>query len=65
MAEWKANTWLAVELLVVSVVIWVLIDKLYVQQHRINEDTGFDISNTFLVSVEMINSNSPDRKSVV
>lgn len=60
MAEWKANTWLAVELLVVSVVIWVLIDQLYVQQHRINEDTGFDISNTFLVSVEMINSNSPE-----
>lgn len=60
MAEWKANTWLAVELLVVSVVIWVLIDQLYVQQHRINEDTGFDISNTFLVSVGLINDNSPE-----
>ncbi|MDE6644738.1 MAG: ABC transporter permease, partial [Muribaculaceae bacterium] len=60
MAEWKANVWLAVELLIVSVVIWVIVDQLYVQTSRVSEDPGFDISDTFLVSVETINNNSPE-----
>ncbi len=60
MAEWKANVWLAVELLIVSVVIWVIVDQLYVQTSRVGEDPGFDISDTFLVSVETINNNSPE-----
>ena len=60
MAEWKANVWLAVELLIVSVVIWVIVDQLYVQTSRVNEDPGFDISDTFLVSVESINHSRQD-----
>lgn len=60
MAEWKSNMWLAVELLIVSVVIWVIVDQLYVQNRRVNEERGFDISNTFLVEISTLNSNAPE-----
>ena len=52
LAEWKSNMWLAIELLIVSVVIWIIADQLYVVNSRLNEDPGFDISNTLLVSCE-------------
>lgn len=62
MAEWKANMWLAVELLIVSVVIWIIVDQLYVQTKRVSEDRGFDISNTFLVDISTLNSGAVEYK---
>ena len=60
LAEWKSNMWLAIELLIVSVVIWIIADQLYVVNSRMNEDPGFDISNTFLVSIEELGESAPE-----
>ena len=60
MADWKANLWLAIELLVVSVILWVIVDLLYVRINHVSEDTGFDISNTFLVRIGKVSPRAPE-----
>lgn len=62
-ADWRANLMLAVEMLVVSVAMWVIVDTLYVQTVRLMQPTGFDIENTFLVEIESVTSDSPDYKA--
>ena len=37
LAEWKSNMWLAIELLIVSVVIWIIADQLYVVNSRMKD----------------------------
>lgn len=59
-AEWAANMWLAVELLVVSVVIWFTVDQLFVQTKRVNEDKGFDITDTYLITIESLQPEAAD-----
>ena len=41
--EWKSNLWLLAELLVVSVVLWYVIDNLYCKYAIHSEPLGFDI----------------------
>ena len=40
--EWKSNIWLALELLIVSVVLWFVIDSMYTTYAILNEPRGFD-----------------------
>lgn len=47
--EWKSNVWLCLELLIVSVVLWFIIDTLYVYSAIYNEPRGFDTEHCYLV----------------
>ena len=58
--EWRGNTWLAIELLVVSVVMWFITDMLYVRIATYLEPRGFDISHCYLIEMSMLNEKSPD-----
>ena len=58
--EWRGNTWLAIELLVVSVVMWFITDMLYVRIATYLEPRGFDISHCYLIEMNMLNEKSSD-----
>ena len=58
--EWRGNTWLAIELLLVSVVMWFITDMLYVRIATYLEPRGFDISHCYLIEMGMLNEKSPD-----
>ena len=60
--EWRTNLWLAVELLVVSVVMWFCIDFLYAIVATQREPLGFDISHCYLVKMGELTDKSPDYK---
>lgn len=50
--EWRSNTWLAIELLVVSVVMWYILDIISVQIRISHEYMGFDYDNCYIVDVQ-------------
>ena len=58
--EWRGNTWLAIELLVVSVVMWFITDMLYCRIATYMEPRGFDINHCYLIEMSMLNEKSPD-----
>lgn len=58
--EWHSNLWIATELLLVSVVMWYVVDYIYVQYRVYNEPHGFDISHCYLVSMGGLTDKSPD-----
>lgn len=58
--EWYSNLWIAIELLLVSVVMWYVVDYIYVQYRVYNEPHGFDISHCYLVSMGQLTDKSPD-----
>lgn len=58
--EWHSNLWIATELLLVSVVMWYVVDYIYVQYRVYNEPHGFDISHCYLVSMGELTDKSPD-----
>ena len=58
--EWRGNTWLAIELLLVSVVMWFITDMLYCRIATYMEPRGFDISHCYLIEMSMLNEKSPD-----
>lgn len=39
--EWRSNLWLVTELLLVSVVLWYIVDYMYVQMYLANLHTSF------------------------
>lgn len=41
--EWRSNLWLVTELLLVSVVMWYIVDYMYVKAAVYYEPRGFDI----------------------
>ena len=49
--EWRNNLWLALELLVVSVVMWFVVDYLYTGAATYLEPRGFDISHCYLIEM--------------
>ena len=74
--EWKSNMWLAIELLLVSVVVWVVTDNLWVKTELRLQPMGVETDNCFKVGTALVNADSPaydgqdstdltDRKSVV
>lgn len=58
--EWRTNTWLAIELLIVSVVMWFITDQLYTTISIQHENRGFDISHCYLLHFTQLNDNSPE-----
>ena len=48
--EWRSNLWLALELLVVSVVMWYIIDLLYCRLATYMEPRGFDTEHCYLIT---------------
>lgn len=58
--EWRSNLWLITELLLVSVVMWYVVDYMYVKAMVYNEPRGFDISNCYMVQMGRLTDKSPD-----
>ena len=50
--EWRNNLWLALELLVVSVVMWYVVDYLYTRAATYLEPRGFNIENCYLIEAK-------------
>lgn len=59
-AEWRSNIWMALELLIVSVVLFVLADKLYTAAAIRLEPLGFDTSHCYLLDVKQVSEAAPD-----
>lgn len=60
--EWQSNAWLALELLIVSVVIWFLADSMYTKISIFNEPRGFDTEHCYLLLFDKLSDKSPDYK---
>ena len=58
--EWRGNTWLALELLLVSVVMWYITDTLYCSTATYLEPRGFNTDHCYLISMGKLNEKSPD-----
>lgn len=58
--EWRSNLWLALELLVVSVVMWYIIDLLYCRLATYLEPRGFDTEHCYLINMGVLTDKSPD-----
>lgn len=58
--EWRNNLWLALELLVVSVVMWYVVDYLYTRAATYLEPHGFNIENCYLIELGELTPKSPD-----
>lgn len=58
--EWRSNLWLVVELLLVSVVLWWIVDYMYVMNSIYHQPKGFDISHCYLVKMGKLTPKSPD-----
>ncbi len=58
--EWRGNTWLAIELLLISVVMWYITDTLYCSTATYLEPRGFNTDHCYLISMGKLNEKSPD-----
>ncbi len=58
--EWRSNIWLFVELLLVSVVMWFIVDYVYVQATIYMTPRGFDTEHCYKISLGMLTDKSPD-----
>ena len=58
--EWRSNLWLALELLVVSVVMWYIIDLLYCRLATYMEPRGFDTEHCYLIDMGVLTDKSSD-----
>ena len=58
--EWRSNLWLVMELLVVSVVMWYIIDLLYCRLASYMEPRGFDTEHCYLITMGVLTDKSPD-----
>ena len=56
--EWKSNMWLAIELLLVSVVVWVVTDNLWVKTELRLQPMGVETDNCFKVGTALVNADS-------
>ena len=57
--EWTSNIWLFVELLLVSVVMWFIVDFVYVQTAIYMQPRGFDTSNCYKIEMGELTEVSP------
>lgn len=58
--EWQHNVWLALELLIVSVVMWFISDYLYTNISIVTSPRGFDTEHCYLIKYAELNDKSPD-----
>ncbi len=61
--EWRANLWLALELLVVSVVMWYIADYFYTTISVLNEPKGFATEHCYRINFSWLNEKSPEYKA--
>lgn len=61
--EWRSNLWLALELLVVSVVMWYIADYFYTTIWVLNEPKGFDTEHCYRIHFGWLNEKSADYKA--
>ena len=57
--EWTSNAWLFVELLLVSVVMWFIVDYVYVKASIYMQPRGFDISYCYKIEMGELTDTSP------
>ena len=58
--EWRSNLGLAIELLLVSVVMWLITDSLYCTASIYFEPRGFDTEHCYLIEMGKLTDKSPD-----
>lgn len=58
--EWRSNLWLAVELLIVSVVVWYAVDFCYITCLDYSEPINFEIDHCYKINILEVNDKSPD-----
>ncbi|TWV15185.1 FtsX-like permease family protein [Bacteroidaceae bacterium HV4-6-C5C] len=58
--EWRTNLWLFVELLLVSVVLWFIVDYVYVQTATYTEPRGFNADHCYKIEMGYLTAKSPD-----
>ena len=58
--EWRSNLGLAIELLLVSVVMWWITDNLYCTASTYFEPRGFDTEHCYLIEMGKLTDKSPD-----
>ena len=58
--EWRTNLWLGIELLLVSVVMWWVIDNLYCIGATYFEPRGFNADHCYLIEMGHLTEKSPD-----
>lgn len=59
-AEWRSNIWLAIELTIISVVLFYIVDFLWVRFTVINEPLGFNVDHCYRVQFATLPSGSPE-----
>ncbi len=58
--EWRTNLWLFVELLLVSIVLWFIVDYIYVQTSTYTEPRGFNADHCYQIEMGYLTAKSPD-----
>lgn len=58
--EWRSNLWMVIELSVAIMVIWLIADILWLNNKPLLQPMGTDIENVYAITVEAIDSDSPD-----
>lgn len=58
--DWRSNLWLALELLIVSVVVWYTVDYCYITYITYTEPLGYEVDHCYKINVYNLNGNSPD-----
>lgn len=58
--EWRDNLWLCIELLIVSVAVWMLCLVLYTTLRPTFEDKGFDITDVYRCNINNLDPTSPE-----
>ena len=49
--DWRSNMWLALELLIVSIVVWYTVDYCCVTYVTYNEPLGFEVDHCYKINV--------------
>lgn len=60
--EWRSNLWFTIELLIVSVVMWYVVDYLSIQATILNIPMSIDTENCFIVDLSRVPGDSPGRE---
>lgn len=58
--EWRINLWLCIELLVVSVLVWYIVDCVYVNYSVVSEPRGFDTDHCYYIHYDAFEEGNPN-----
>lgn len=58
--EWRNNIWLALELLIVSVVLWYIADVMFCKLAIYNQPLGFEYDHCYEIQFSQLDPKSPD-----